>query len=161
MSSHTTKRCSWHEFPSACAVALEEGRHPSGWRFLFPLLNLRKILMGKNCSVRQFCSERLPGPWAGSPPSNPSVLGLHSTHVGEWAMVEMLYHFSPHKNPKQWRMWVTSSLPLFLWGSAPLGRVGKVWGGSLRNDICTSQPCTGGQELGRSWAGGLSFSTIR
>lgn len=45
--------------------------------------------MGRNCSVREFCFERLPGPWDGSPLSAPSVLGLHGTHVGRQAREEM------------------------------------------------------------------------
>jgi len=71
--------------PSACAVGLREGR----LEFLAPVLSLRKTLMGKNCSVRRCCSERLPGPWAGSPLSDPSVLGLRGTHVGQQAREEM------------------------------------------------------------------------
>lgn len=47
--------------------------------------------MGKNCSERQFCSERLPGPWDGSPPSDSSVLGLHGTHVGKQAMHDTIF----------------------------------------------------------------------
>lgn len=72
MCSHTTKRCSWHEFPSACAARPREGRHSSG----------------VSCSLcwvwgRRYGKELLSGMvllWDTS-----RVLGLHSTHVGWWA----------------------------------------------------------------------------
>lgn len=79
--------------------------------------------MGKNCSVRQFCFERLPGPWAGSPPSDSFLLGLYGTHVRRWTREEMydtIVHSTRIQSSEDWSISLSLS-----GGSASSGRTGK------------------------------------
>lgn len=135
MCSHTTKRCSWHEFPSACAAGLREGRHPSG----------------VSCSLcrvwgRHYGKELLSGMvllWDTS-----RALGLHSTHVGWWAREMRKVSSLPQKNAKQRGIWVTPPLPLFLWCSVLSVRTRQGSGASFRA-VWASQLCTRGQKPSR------------